>query len=85
MKMTTNIAGLMTLIKDKEEKLVKLNESIMLHATNRRIVELSGKENMMEDYQEDFNLEMEEYSKTLNDISYLKSVLYEKNNSNGNC
>lgn len=78
--MKTNIAGLMSLIKDLEERLSLLNNQILSHAENKRIIELTGKDNMIEDYQEDFKLELKEYEETIQRITYLKSVLYEKNN-----
>lgn len=78
--MKTNIAGLMSLIKDYEEKLLFLSTQIELHAENKTIVELTGKENVIEDYKKDFNDELEEYIDTLNKITSLKSILYQKNN-----
>ena len=62
--MKTNIAGLMSLIKDLEERLSLLNNQILTHAENKRIIELTGKDNMIEE--------------TIQRITYLKSVLYEK-------
>ena len=78
--MKTNIAGLMSLIKDLEEKIGLLGSQILSHAENKKIIELTGKENMIEDYREDYELEMQEYLDTINRISYLKAILYEKNN-----
>ena len=79
--MRTNIAGLMSLIKDYEDELGILNVQVLEHAQNKTIVELSGKENIIEDYKSDFDLEFDDYIKTLNRITYLKSILYEKNNT----
>ena len=77
--MKTNIAGLMSLIKDLEDKLIILNNQILSHAENKRIIELSGKDNLIEDFHNDFQEEMQEYEYIVGRITYLKSVLYEKN------
>jgi len=78
--MKTNIAGLMSMIKDYEEKLILLGNEIDLHATNKVAQELSGKENILEDYKDDFNKELTLYEEIIKRITYLKKVLYEKNN-----
>ena len=78
--MKTNIAGLMSLIKDLEDRLGILSNQIYSHSENKKIIELTGKENTLLDYKEDFDLDMQEYLDTINRISYLKSILYEKNN-----
>ena len=78
--MKINISGLMILIKDLENKLSVLTNTIMVHAQNKKIIELSGKENIMEDYHQDFVNELQEYENITQRITYLKSVLYSKNN-----
>ncbi len=78
--MKTNIAGLMSLIKNLEDYLNKLSIEINLHSTNKTIIELDGKENVVEDFKEDFDNEFLEYQKLIARISYLKTILYEKNN-----
>ena len=78
--MKTNIAGLMSLIKNLEDYLNKLSIEISLHSTNKTIIELDGKENVVEDFKEDFDNEFFEYQKLIARISYLKTILYEKNN-----
>ena len=87
--MKTNIAGLMSLIKNLEDYLNKLSIEISLHSTNKTIIELDGKENVVEDFKEDFDNEFFEYQKLIVRISYLKTILYEKNNqfklSDGRC
>ena len=78
--MKTNIAGLMLLIKELEEKNNLLSSVILEHVVNKTIIELSGKENIIEDYKIDFQNELMDYQITLDRITYLKRILYEKNN-----
>lgn len=78
--MKTNIAGLMSLIKNLEEKLEELSNEIEVHSMNKTVIELDGRENIVEDYKEDFINEITEYEDTIKRITYLKSVLYNKNN-----
>ena len=79
----------MSLIKNLEDYLNKLSIEISLHSTNKTIIELDGKENVVEDFKEDFDNEFFEYQKLIARISYLKTILYEKNNqfklSDGRC
>ena len=79
--MKTNISGLMSLIKDLETNLDNLELQIINHAQNKKIIELNKVENVIEDYHKDYDEEVKEYEDTINRISYLKRVLYEKNNS----
>ena len=79
--MKTNISGLMSLIKDLESNLDDLEIQINNHAQNKKIIELNKVENVIEDYKKDYCEEIKEYEDTINRISYLKRILYEKNNS----
>ena len=79
--MKTNISGLMSLIKDLESNLDDLEIQINNHAQNKKIIELNKVENVIEDYKKDYCEEIKEYEDTIYRISYLKRILYEKNNS----
>ncbi len=78
--MKTNISGLMTLIKDYEEKLNNLEATLDMHYASKKIIELNKQENVIEDYKDDFKNELLEYEKLTDRITYLKNILYEKNN-----
>lgn len=78
--MKTNISGLMNMINDQEEKINNLSESLLNHSTNISIQELNGKENIIENYKEEFNEEFLEYKKGIEKLTKLKSILYKKNN-----
>ena len=79
--MKTNISGLMSLIKDLESNLDSLEMQISMHSQNKKIIELNKVENIVEDYKKDYEEEIKEYENTINRISYLKRILYEKNNN----
>ena len=78
--MKTNISGLMSLIKENEAKIGSLEEQIILHAENKSTLELNGVTNIIEDNKDDFLNDLSEYEKLINYTTYLKGVLYQKNN-----
>ena len=51
------------------------------HVLNTSIQELNGTTNIVEDNKKDFDEELSEVNRLANEISKLKSILYEKNNS----
>ena len=79
--MKTNISGLMSMISEMEMDFTSLLSSMKNHVYNTYIQELNGTVNVIEDYKDDFNREIEESELLLNKISKLKSILYEKNNT----
>ena len=78
--MKTNIAGLMSLIKEMENRLDSLSMEIENHSINKTIIELNKVSNVMEDYKSDFDEELRSYEDTINRLSNYKKILYLKNN-----
>lgn len=79
--MKINISGLMSLISEEERKFNAIASSLRTNIYSTSIQELNGTVNSIEDYQEEYQNDLEELSSTMNRISNLKKVLYEKNNS----
>ena len=79
--MKINISGLMSLIAEEERKFNAIASSLRTNIYSTSIQELNGTVNSIEDYQEEYQNDLEELSSTMNRISNLKKVLYEKNNS----
>ena len=79
--MKTNISGLMNIISEEERKLKQINTYLETHVYSISIQELNGTINVIEDYKQDFEKELEEYQNILTRITNLKSILYQKNNS----
>ena len=79
--MKINLSTLMCLIDENERKYSSLLYALKKHVLNTSIQELNGTTNIVEDNKKDFNEELSEVNKLANDISKLKSILYEKNNS----
>ena len=79
--MRINISGLMNLIADEERKFHNLSISLSSNVYSSSIQELNGTVNVIDDYKDEFQNNLEEYSKVIKRISKLKSTLYEKNNS----
>lgn len=79
--MKINISGLMSLISEEERKFNAITSSLRTNIYSTSIQELNGTVNSIEDYQEEYQNDLEELSSTMNRISNLKKVLYEKNNS----
>lgn len=79
--MKINISGLMNMIAEEERKCSSLSNSLRMKVYSVSIQELNGTVNVIEDYKDEFDKELEEYRKIMSKISKLKSILYEKNNS----
>ena len=71
----------MNLISKKKKKYLSLNDSIRSHIFNTSIQELDGKINIIEDNKKDFQNELAELERLSKEISLLKGVLYDKNNT----
>lgn len=79
--MKINLSSLMCLTSEKEKKYTALLYSLKQHVFNSSIQELNGTTNVIEDNKKDFDEEMLEVERLANEISTLKTILYEKNNS----
>lgn len=79
--MKTNISALMNLIAEYEKQLHDATYSIRGHVLNTSIIELDGRENIIEDNKDVFDDELSLIEELTNKISLLKGVLYDKNNT----
>lgn len=78
--MKTNITNLMGLVSEYERKLNILTVGLREHVYTITIKELDGTENIIEDYNEDFKTEYDEYLNISNQIIKIKQIIYSKNN-----
>lgn len=79
--MKINLSSLMCLIDEKEKQYTSLFIALKNHVFNTSIQELNGSTNIIEDNKNDFQEELSEVQKLSKEITQLKSILYEKNNS----
>ena len=79
--MKINLSSLMCLIDENERQYSSLFYALKKHVLNTYIQELNGTTNIVEDNKKDFDEELSEVNRLANEISKLKSILYEKNNS----
>ena len=79
--MKVNISTLMNLIKELEKNLNNTNCVIRTLAISTSVEELDGRTNVVEDNFESFNLKLKQMEKDTNELSRLKAILYEKNNT----
>ena len=79
--MKINLSSLMSLISESENQYLSTFFSLKKHVFNTTIQELNGSTNIIEDNKKDFQEEFAEAERLSKEISRLKSVLYEKNNS----
>lgn len=79
--MKTNISALMNLISEEERYLNSRMYTIKGLAINTTVEELDGRVNVIEDNKETFDLDLKELEKSISELSRLKTLLYEKNNS----
>ncbi len=79
--MKINLSSLMCLIDENERQYSSLFYALKKHVLNTSIQELNGTTNIVEDNKKDFYEELSEVNRLANEISRLKSILYEKNNS----
>jgi len=78
--MKTNISSLMSLISEEERYLNSRSYTIKGYAINTSVEELDGRINVVEDNKEAFDLDFKEIERSVNELSRLKTILYEKNN-----
>lgn len=81
MVMKINISGLMNIIAEEERKFNTLSNSLRTNIYSTSIQELNGTINVIDDYKDEFNRDLEDYSNTMERISKLKAILYSKNNN----
>ena len=81
MVMKINISGLMNIIAEEERKFNALSNSLRTNIYSTSIQELNGTINVIDDYKDEFNRDLEDYSNTMERISKLKAILYNKNNN----
>lgn len=79
--MKTNISALMNKIYEKERILNSNIYTIKNIAISTSVEELDGRVNIIEDNKIDFNTDLKEIETCISELSRLKSILYEKNNS----
>lgn len=79
--MKINITALMNLISEEEKNYANLTYSIKNCVYNTTVQELDGRTNIIEDNKEEFTYELGEIERLARDITNLKGILYNKNNS----
>lgn len=79
--MKINLSSLMCLIDESEKQYSSLFFALKKHVLNTSVQELNGTTNIVEDNKKDFDEELSKVKELSNEISILKSILYEKNNS----
>lgn len=79
--MKINLSSLMCLIDTNEKQYSTLFYSLRNHVFNTSIQELNGTINIIEDNKNDFLEELAEAKRLSKEITKLKSILYEKNNT----
>ena len=79
--MKINLSSLMCLIDENERQYSSLFFALKKHVLNTSIQELNGTTNIVEDNKKDFQEELAEVERLSKEITQLKSILYEKNNS----
>ena len=78
--MKTNISALMSLISEEERYLNSRSYTIKSYAINTSVEELDGRVNIIEDNKDASDLDLKEIERSTNELSRLKSILYDKNN-----
>lgn len=78
--MKTNIQTLMNLIAEEEKVLTTRSFSIASFARNTSVEELDGRINIIEDYEEEFNLYLNDIEILTKKLTLLKGILNKKNN-----
>lgn len=79
--MKINLSSLMCLINENERQYSSLFFALKKHVLNTSIQELNGTTNIVEDNKKDFQEELAEVERLSKEITKLKNILYEKNNS----
>ena len=79
--MKTNIADLMNKISELEMECFELTNSVKGNALSTTTEELDGRVNVIKDNKKTFDNDIKEFDRVIAEISRLKSILYEKNNT----
>lgn len=79
--MKINLSSLMCLIDENERQYSSLFFALKKHVLNTSIQELNSTTNIVEDNKKDFQEELTEVERLSKEITKLKNILYEKNNS----
>lgn len=79
--MKMNISALMNLISEKEKKLNSKLSTIKGLALTTSVEELNRRVNIIEDNKKIFTSDLNCIEKTIDELSNLKAILYQKNNS----
>ena len=79
--MKTNLSNLMNIVVEEERKFSSYGYELKEYAYNTSTQELDGTVNIIEDYKEDFTKDFEEYKKTQEKITKIKSMIFQKNNT----
>lgn len=80
--MKTNLTNLMNIVTEEEKKFNSYGFELKELAYSTSTQELNGTVNIIEDYKADFTKYFEEYKKTQEKITKIKSIIYQKNNVN---
>lgn len=78
--MKINLASLMSKISELESQFNELNYELKLKSINTKIIELNGQSQVIEEYP-DFENELKHFMELADEITKLKGILFEKNNS----
>ena len=74
--MKTNLSNLMNIVVEEERKFSSYGYELKEYAYNTSTQELDGTVNIIEDYKEDFTKDFEEYKKTQEKITKIKSMIF---------
>ena len=78
--MKTNLVDLMSRVSQLESEYSDMAYTLRSQSMNVRIIELDGKDQMLEEYP-DFEDDFEEFRELGDEITRLKGIIFEKNNS----
>ena len=79
--MKTNLSNLMNIVVEEQRKFSPYRYQLKEYAYNTSTQQLDGSVNVIEDFKQDFTKDFEEYKKTQEKITKIKSIIYEKNNT----
>ena len=78
--MKTNLVDLMSRVSQLESEYSDMAYTLMCHSMNIRIIELDGNSQILEEYP-NFKDDFEEFCELGDEITRLKGIIFEKNNS----
>lgn len=78
--METNLVDLMSRVSQLESEYSDMAYTLMCHSMNIRIIELDGNSQILEEYP-NFKDDFEEFCELGDEITRLKGIIFEKNNS----